>query len=410
MDSGVETTQELSKEIDVNTDTRDILARASRYAEEREFKDWLIVDVDAHHSEMASWKEVVSHIEDPVMRHTATELQKRTGSTAGLSNHVGGLRYQDVGGRIPHQTALREEIDDDSVHRDVTLMRRVMDALHIDWQVLFPGNLLQLGLHPQPRVEVQLAFAYNRFLMERIIPAEPRLKTLLYLPFCEPKECERMVEEFAEHPDVIGFMVTSVRYKSVHHDSYMRLYSMIEETGKPLCFHAGNNWQDDYLKQLDTFINMHAISFVLCNMVHLTNWVMHGLSERFPDLDVIWTESGVAWVPFMMQRLDNEYLMRSSEAPNLKKLPSEYIQDMYFTTQPMERTNMDLLEASFKAMKADTQLLYASDWPHWDFDAPSSVYDLPFLDDEAKKNIMGRNAARLFGLPDPADCGKEIHR
>lgn len=400
MDTGVENTRELPKEIDIGTDTRDILARATQYAADRNFRDWLIVDVDAHHSEMASWKEVVTHIEDPVLRETAIQLQKRTGSTAGLSNHVGGLRYQDVGGRIPHQTALRETVDDDSVHRDVTLMRRVMDALSIDWQVLFPGNLLQLGLHPQPRVEVQLSFAYNRFLMERIIPAEPRLKTLLYLPFCEPKECERMVEEFAGHPDVIGFMVTSVRYKSVHHDSYMRLYSMIEETGKPLCFHAGNNWQDDYLKQLDTFISMHAISFVLCNMVHLANWVMHGLNERFPKLDVIWTESGVAWVPFMMQRLDNEYLMRSSEAPNLKRLPSEYIQEMYFTTQPMERTNMDLLAAGFKAMKADTQLLYASDWPHWDFDAPNSVYELPFLTEDAKKNILGRNAARLFGLPE----------
>ena len=157
MDTGVDTTRELPKEIDIQTDTREILARASRYAEERNFKDWLIVDVDAHHSEMSSWKEVVSYIEDPVLRETAVQLQKRTGSTAGLSNHVGGLRYQDVGGRIPHQTALNEAIDDDSVHRDVTLMRRVMDALHIDWQVLFPGNLLQLGLHPQPRVEVQLA-------------------------------------------------------------------------------------------------------------------------------------------------------------------------------------------------------------------------------------------------------------
>lgn len=401
MDTGVDNTRELRKEIDIETDTREILARASRYAEDRNFKDWLIVDVDAHHSELSSWKEVVTYIEDPVVRDMGEQMQHRTGAGAGLSNAVGGLRYQDMAGRIPHQTALKEGVDDTGVHRDVTLMRRVMDALSIDWQILFPGNLLQLGLHPQPRIEVQLAFAYNRFLMERIVPAEDRLKTLLYLPFCEPRECERMVEEFGDHPDVLGFMVTSVRYKSVHHDSYMRLYAMLEERGKPLCFHAGNNWQDDYLKQLDTFISMHAISFVLCSMVHLTNWVMHGLNERFPKLDVIWTESGVAWIPFMMQRLDNEYLMRSSEAPGLKKLPSEYITDMYYTTQPMERTNMDLLEASFKAMKAETQLLYASDWPHWDFDAPSSVYDLPFLSEDAKKNILGRNAARLFGVPDP---------
>ena len=92
--------------------------------------------------------------------------------------------------------------------------------------------------------------------------------------------------------------------------------------------------------------------------------------------------------------------MRSSEAPNLKRLPSEYISEMYFTCQPLERTNMKLLEASFEAIRAPTQLLYASDWPHWDFDLPTVIADLPFLDEEAKRNILGRNAARLFGLPE----------
>ena len=127
---------------------------------------------------------------------------------------------------------------------------------------------------------------------------------------------------------------------------------------------------------------------------------MHVLSARFSKLNVIWTKSGVTWIVFVMQRLDNEYLMRSSEAPNLGMLSSEYIKDMYYTSQPMECTDMALLEATFKAMNAETQLLYASDWPHWDFDAPSSIFDLPFLDEEAKKNIMGRNAARVLGLLD----------
>jgi len=104
---------------------------------------------------------------------------------------------------------------------------------------------------------------------------------------------------------------------------------MLEERGLPLSFHAGFNWQDGYLRQLDKFITMHAISFVLCNMVHMANWVMHGMCERFPKLPVVWIESGLAYLPFMMQRLDNEYLMRQSEAPLLKKPPSEYIRDMY---------------------------------------------------------------------------------
>ena len=58
-------------------------------------------------------------------------------------------------------------------------------------------------------------------------------------------------------------------------------------------------------------------------------------------------------------------------------------------------------------MKADTQLLYASDWPH--FDAPSSITKLPFLNEQAKRNILGLNAARLFDLEvPPAKSGKKV--
>ena len=66
---------------------------------------------------------------------------------------------------------------------------------------------------------------------------------------------------------------------------------------------------------------MHALSFAHFNMVHMTNWVLNGLPERFPKLKVIWIESGLAWVPFVMQRLDSEYMMRTSECPLLKRKP-----------------------------------------------------------------------------------------
>jgi len=49
-------------------------------------------------------------------------------------------------------------------------------------------------------------------------------------------------------------------------------------------------------------------------------------------------------------------------------------------------------------INAETQLMYASDYPHWDFDLPSTIYDLPFLSEKAKHNILGGTAARLFGL------------
>jgi hypothetical protein len=189
----------------------------------------------------------------------------------------------------------------------------------------------------------------------------------------------------------------------------MRLYAALQETGKPLGFHAGFSWGDPSFQQINRFIGMHSLSFVHFNMIHLTNWVLNGIPERFPKLKVIWIESGLAWIPFLMQRLDSEFMMRTSECPLLKKRPSEYMQEMYYTSQPLERSNMKLTQATFEAMHAETQLLYASDWPHWDFDAPSSITKLPFLNEQAKRNILGLNAARLFGLEvPPAKSGKRI--
>ena len=385
--------------INTKTDTRDILAHAMRETKKRGLDDYFIVDVDAHHVEEDSWSEILDYLDDPVMRSYADSCQLWDPPGSGLLPGTPGMRFQDVAGRIPHQAARRETVEDTSVHRDVTLSRRAMDSMGINNMVLFPQNLLLLGLHQQPDVEVALSFAYNRWLTEKILPQEPRLKALIYLPACSPEACIKTIEEFGETKGVVGFSIVSVRNLSIHRNAYMPMLSMLEERGYPLCFHAAHNWGDSAMRLTDRFISMHALSFVLCNMVHLTNWLVHGLPERFPKLKPIWIESGLAWLPFMMQRLDNEFLMRPSEAPLLKRRPSEYIKEMYFSTQPIETTDMALLESTLTAINAETQLLYSSDWPHWDFDLPNTILDIPFLTDQAKRNILGENARRVFNLP-----------
>src|SRR6202008_555295 len=287
-------------------------------------------------------------------------------------------------------------------HAQVTLVRRAMDSMGIDYMVVFPTPMLVLGMHPQVEMEVVIGNAFNKWLTEEILPQDPRIKAMLYLPFNHPDAPAKAGEPYADDPNVIGFSVTSTRFRAVNHDSYMPLYSAIQAAGKPLAFHSGFHWGDQSMQQCNKFISMHAISFVYYNIIHMTNWIMNGLPERFPRLKLVWIESGLAWLPFMMQRLDNEFMMRSSEAPALKRLPSDYIRDMFFTSQPMERSADDaVLEITMRMMKADTQLMYSSDYPHWDFDLPSTIYDLPFLSDTAKRNILGGNAIRFFGLKLP---------
>ena len=350
------------KPIDVYTDTRDILAHAKRQADANKFEDYLIVDVDSHHTETTSWHEIIEYIEDPVVRAQAQEYQQiRTGGPPyGLSGDF-GLKYQGVGGRIPHNDNRLETVEETDVHRDVVLTRRAIESFGLDYMVVFPTPMLFLGTHPQPEMEVLLGRAYNRWLEERLLPGDERNKSFMYLPFNDPEAALRTVEDFSEVKGSVGFTITSARYKPVHHNQYMKLYAALEERGMPLCFHAGYYWQDSSMSLLNRFIGMHALAFVLCNLVHMTNWVLNGLPERFPKLKTIWLESGLAWIPFLMQRLDHEYMMRTSEAPLLRKVPSEYMREMYYTSQPMETDHPKALELTFEMINAETQLLYSSD-------------------------------------------------
>jgi predicted TIM-barrel fold metal-dependent hydrolase len=75
---------------------------------------------------------------------------------------------------------------------------------------------------------------------------------------------------------------------------------------------------------------------------------------------------------------------------------------MYFATQPVEEPdNPQDLVTMMSLFGGEDHVLFASDWPHHDFDHPRAVFDLP-LSNEAKRKIMGENALRLFGIPAPA--------
>jgi len=198
---------------------------------------------------------------------------------------------------------------------DVILTRRAMDSLGIETGGV-PDTDAVSRHASQPEMEVWLGGAYNRWLIERILSGDDRIKSLVYLPFNTPEEAERTVEELGDKKGVIGFCVTSTRNKPVHHNDYIA--PLRHDRGS-----AASRWpftpaiigRIPRLRPSTGFSGMHALGFVWCNMVHMTNWVLTGFQKRFPKLKTLWVESGLAWVPFLMQRLDDQYLMRPSEAP-----------------------------------------------------------------------------------------------
>ncbi len=252
--------------IDVFTDTREILAHARNNALKRGFAGLVrlrhrrpsfrnrVVEGDRRIHRGPGGSRQCNALSDRPRRRSLWPLGRSWRCATNRSAGVSLIRTDSA-----------RSMEETGVHRDVVLTRRAMDSLGIDYMVVFPTPMLLLGMHPQPEMEVWLGNAYNRWLIDRILPPTTASRSLDLPAVQYPAEAERTVKQFADKKGVIGFCVTSTRYKPVHHNDYMRLYSMIQEIDKPIAFHAGYHWQDQSLATVNRFLGMHALGFVWCN-------------------------------------------------------------------------------------------------------------------------------------------------
>src|SRR6185369_14970285 len=144
-----------------------------------------------------------------VVRQLSMGSLSKGGRGGVMQTNVG---YQDMGGRVTrYPMRATEKTDENGHHRDVQLGHRWMDAMSVDYACLFPTGMLSIGLHPQKEMEVELCWAYNRWLTEKVLPESGgRFFTMLTLPFSDPDACLRQVEAFGDRKGVGGFMVTTV--------------------------------------------------------------------------------------------------------------------------------------------------------------------------------------------------------
>jgi len=133
---------------------------------------------------------------------------------------------------------------------------------------------------------------------------------------------------------------------------------------------------------------------------NLISLVTEGVFERFPTLRVVSAENGFGWVPSLLWRLDNTYDLLRGETPHLTRRPSEQIRDhVWFCTQPIEEPHQPKdLPWLIDQVGAD-RLIFASDYAHWDWDAPDTAIPAR-LPEAIRRKIYYENARELYRLPD----------
>ena len=112
------------------------------------------------------------------------------------------------------------------------------------------------------------------------------------------------------------------------------------------------------------------------------------------------TEAGLPWMPFLCNRLDKEYLERRRDVPFLEERPSHYLKRQFWvSTQPVEEPeDMRDMVKLIELFDGEDRTVFASDWPHHDFDHPMKVDQIPFPTDEMRRKVFGENALELFRI------------
>ena len=134
-------------------------------------------------------------------------------------------------------------------------------------------------------------------------------------------------------------------------------------------------------------------------MAALTGLIFAGVPEKFPRLRIAALEGCCGWIPFLMDRLDEEFEKRGArEAPILKRKPSEYMTgENFFYAFELEESTVPYVIERIGANK----LLYSSDYPHWDSSWPKTVAMLKERKDITntdKHRIAWDNPQRFYGF------------
>lgn len=346
-----------------------------------------IVDADAHFFDPVG--EFYKYIDDP----WKTRLKGRSDSGQLLPGSTGD-RF--MAGRIK-----REETNYPDSDSDPEEIPKIMDIVGVDDIILLTNRMLTFGGLSSAEKSVALAQGYIRYMLDKVVDPDQGIYTMLIVPYHDPEESVELIDEVKDEAGVVGLcMVTAGPEPPLGHHRYDPIYEAAEQAGLPVVFHSGGSSLDEfYIRGYEKFIETHTLGFLWNNMAQLTSILIQGVPEKFPNLEICFQESGIFWVPMMMHRLDTGYLKRPSEAPLLNQRPSKYMKEFYYGTQPLEQPeDMADLENTINAIGGPEQLMYASDYPHWDYDLPSVIHEIPFLSKQEKDGILGGNATKVFGL------------
>lgn len=248
--------------------------------------------------------------------------------------------------------------------------------------------------------DAALSTAMNDWLIDNWLDREPRLRASLLIPYENAANAVKEIYRAAKHPGFVQVFFRARTRDPLGDPKYWPIFEAAQDVGLPIALHfagmsrnpiSASGWGSYYIEDHTTMSQAFQ--------AHVISMVYRGVFERFPRLKLVTIESGFAWMPPLMWRMDKMWKRMKSEIPHLERLPSDVLRaHVRMTTMPMEEPEkpLDLLKV-VEHLGSDEMLMYASDYPHWDFDRPDRAFQVG-VPDSLKKKVFFDNAFSTYNF------------
>jgi predicted TIM-barrel fold metal-dependent hydrolase len=383
--------------------------------------DMLVIDADSHWCEAPDLftKRAPAAFRDRVPRVEEVDGQSMwvfDGQPVGRFS-AGGVIGRDGTKESAHRALFEWTHDDVHVGAwDPDVRLGVLDECGIDAQIIFPSTIglggQDLGMAGDPALRRLAIEIYNDAMTEIQADSGNRLLPLPLMPAWDVDACVR------EATRVAGLGARGVNMTSdpqdlggpdLAHRAWDPFWEVCSELELPVHFHIGASvtgmtfygqypWESH---PDNTKLAIGGTLLFIGNARVVTNLILSGMFDRYPALKMVSVESGVGWIPFILEALDYEMSENApQELSQMAKLPSEYFKTNLYATFWFEN-NRNKLPDLIEAVGEDN-ILFETDFPH-----PTCLYPSPLrtveakmgtLTPEARRKIFGENARKLYRL------------
>ena len=250
-----------------------------------------------------------------------------------------------------------------------SMQRDALDAFGISLAICNPLSGGQVAVSES--MGAAICSAVNDWIVEHWLNKDARLRASIVVPPQSPLLAVEEVERLAGEKRFVQILLPAACEMMLGRSYYWPIYEIATKYDLPIGLHAGSmyryaptstGWPSHYLH--DYVANSQLFEDQLLSLIS------NGVFNHYPNLRFVLIESGVTWLPGFIWRAIKTWRGVRAEVPWVKRSPAEIIREnVRLTVQPIDAPrDSTVFDRIIEMIDSDNMLLFASDYPHWQFD------------------------------------------